>query len=712
VPGPGNPAEAEDAGEIGPEASAAPDDSHTIHGTVALAESGGCLVDPDGGVRCWGRLAAVPSGEEEYASGTPLVVPGVADAVETAVGSVHACARTAAGRVLCWGGNSEGQLGDGTTDDRREAVAALGLEDAVDLAAGGYATCAVRAGGAVLCWGRRTDGPTRAGRFAAALEPTEVPDVQDGVEVALSNLGLGCVRHRDGRVACWTRSGPTTLTAVPELVDTTRVAAAGNTACAVARDGTVRCWGEALDFNETSTEPWAIPRPIAEFPPATQLAMGWRHVCVVTTASGVFCVGRDRAGELGLGEVEREAVVHGPVADLAEVVDLAAGPERTCARRRDGAVLCWGMRDEAPPSLLGDGALVFRSAPAPVPGLTETHALAAGMAHACAASGDDGRVFCWGANTDGQLGDGTREDRARPVPVEGVAGVRELAVSQSYSCARLAEGSVTCWGAAGAAGDAVRPGASPAPAPVAGLADTRAITAGRQLACALGADAAVRCWGAVVSSRGDAREGVVDVPELAGATSIRSDYGEVCGVLDGGRATCVLFGFDGDRSVHRIRGVQGLSTLAGELQAGCGVQRDGRVACWGLTRQSLRDLDGVVAVERALNNVCLLTADGVVHCWGSNATGQLGRLTTGLCAEESYETDDVTEWACDEDPAPATGLPAVDQVAMGDDFACARARDGTVWCWGNGRRGQLGDGVAEVATQPVLIAPALPDATD
>ncbi len=703
--GPESPADAEATAAE----AAIPDETGTAlsipaHGSVALGDDGGCLVDAGGGVRCWGRFHGVPLDEDEPASGVPLPVPGVAGAVEVAVGAGHACARTESGRVRCWGDNYEGQLGDGTHDRRVGAMQARGIDDAVDITAAGYATCAVRADGSVSCWGRRADGPARAGSFACAPEPLAVPGVRDAVEVAISSLALGCVRTRDGRVQCWSED-MTAGEPSAEPRDVVRVAVAGRSICALVRDGSVWCWGNALNFSDGTPEPLGEPRRLEEVPPATSLALWWTHACFVVDAGAVYCMGRNRVGELGTGSTTAEGLDRGRVVDLADAVDLAAGPEQTCARRRDGSVSCWGARGEDPPSLLGDGALVFRSAAKAVEGLADVRQLRAGRAHACAATGDDGLVWCWGANEEGQLGDGTREDKARPVRVEGLAGVRGLALGPGHSCALLGDGGVSCWGGPGSYGGAPPERLVPRPTPVAGVSDVRAVAGGQEITCAVSAEGTVRCWTPGVPVDGGAIQGVVVVPELAGATALRADRRQACGLVGGGRVTCVRFGFDGERKVEQARRAQGLSAFAGAPDAWCGIRPDRRVGCWNVTATVVGGLEEVTGIEKGLNNFCAVTADGAVRCWGDNETGQLGRELTGTCTEESYETDDVREWPCDNDPGPVTGLPPASAVAMADDFACARLRDGGVWCWGNGRRGQLGDGVSEISARPVPIGP-------
>jgi len=288
--------------------------------------------------------------------------------------------------------------------------------------------------------------------------------------------------------------------------------------------------------------------------------------------------------------------------------------------------------------------------------------------------------------------------------VEGLSGVRGLALGPGHTCALLADGGVSCWGGAGSYYGDPPESLVPQPTPVEGLSGVRAIAGGQGITCALAGDGTVHCCSPGARGEGGAIRGVLAVPELKGATTIRADSNVACGLVSGGRVTCVQFGFEGEREVVRVRGVDGLAAFAGEPGSGCGIRRDGRVTCWNVAVWVVAGLEGVTAIEKGLNNLCALTGDGAVQCWGSNEVGQLGREPGETCTEESYETDDVREWSCDDDAGPVTGLPAAGEVAMGEDFACARLRDGGVWCWGNGRRGQLGDGVAEVSPRPVPTA--------
>jgi alpha-tubulin suppressor-like RCC1 family protein len=225
------------------------------------------------------------------------------------------------------------------------------------------------------------------------------------------------------------------------------------------------------------------------------------------------------------------------IADLpSAIVEIAIGWGHACARADNGSVWCWGRNDHG---TLGDGSAVFfATLPVEVRGLGQNVVqLASNASHTCARK-DDGTLWCWGSNYEGQLGDGTTTDRAMPVQVQLPTRVRQVAVSsEDRTCAVLDDGTAWCWGN----NDGCELGdcngfRSSVPVQISGLSSVASISAGDTHTCALTSDGAIWCWGD--NSDGELGNGTRDV--AVGTKPVRAAvpgtvFVEVCA---GPGATC------------------------------------------------------------------------------------------------------------------------------------------------------------------------------
>jgi alpha-tubulin suppressor-like RCC1 family protein len=150
------------------------------------------------------------------------------------------------------------------------------------------------------------------------------------------------------------------------------------------------------------------------------VSAGLAHSCALTTDGAVWCWGRNDSGQVGDSS---RAASTGPVrlrfGSAPRIVQLVSGAAHNCALDASGRVWCWGRNTRG---AVGDGTTTSRLAPTRVPLPGGAAAVAAGTAHSCATL-VDGRTFCWGDNADGQIGDGTRAPRLTPARVRySVAG--------------------------------------------------------------------------------------------------------------------------------------------------------------------------------------------------------------------------------------------------------------------------------------------------
>jgi alpha-tubulin suppressor-like RCC1 family protein len=403
----------------------------------------------------------------------------------------------------------------------------------------------------------------------------------------------------------------------------------------------------------------------------TKVSLGMHHTCGLRSDRTLWCWGSHTSGQLGHGVDIEEA----QEPELAPVqvrqaggtgdshwddwIDVSAGLRHTCGLRANGTLWCWG---DGSSGRLGKGGAGSEPAPVRVVAAEELPeepwsdwtAVWAGDLHTCGRR-QDGSLWCWGWRSQGQLGNGisgdpTLEGRSTPALVlaagEEVGGDgwddwHHAAGGELHTCGRREDGSLWCWGLSGFGrlGDGVADGFVHAtPVQVVAAEETNGpawddwleVTAAQDSTCARRLNRTVWCWG-------------------------RRLWGLLGDGLDG----------SGDEDSHRDTPIQ-------VLQADASAGGDG----WSdWTR-----------VQAGTSHVCGVRAEGSLWCWGLGEHGRLGvgdspaqRVTPGQVLQ-SGEAPDGEAWHDWTD------------VALGYQHTCGLRQDGSLWCWGDGGHGQLGDG--------------------
>jgi len=323
----------------------------------------------------------------------------------------------------------------------------------------------------------------------------------------------------------------------------------------------------------------------------SRLALAEEHTCALSDGI-VRCWGLNRNGEVGDGTMMPRfspTVVPG-LEGVREITcngafDLGAGTRgsHTCARLDDGTVRCWG------PNINGQGeqgTTVSRSlSPVHIEGLSNIAQLAAGEWHTCARR-TDGAVLCWGDNGSGALGVGTPDRRDTPDFVPDLEGVVELAAGAGFTCARKEDGTVVCWGSnvAGQLGDGTTTD-RPWPAPVIGLQRVVRISAIWGGVCALSDEGEIRCWGnnGIGQLFGPAAPQVVPTPTHFGtqkpASDVSAGFQRTCALLVDESVQCL--GYDQTPTPLASVGASFVEVNAGGGEHGCAFTTDGALWCWG-----------------------------------------------------------------------------------------------------------------------------------
>jgi alpha-tubulin suppressor-like RCC1 family protein len=223
---------------------------------IAAGAYHNCAVLVDGGVQCWGQNTV---GQLAYVLGTQVIVtfPSVingnpGNAVAVTAGFEHSCVLLATGSVLCFGRNTEGQLGNnGGGVNTNTPVTVSGITNAVAIAAGNFHTCALLATREVVCWGRGDEGQLGNGGNADVAAPVDVTGTEDAVGITAGGFHT-CLRTSSSAVRCWGRgdlgqvgNGIFANRNTPQAVGVSAIAldAGRSHNCAVLPDGSVQCWG-------------------------------------------------------------------------------------------------------------------------------------------------------------------------------------------------------------------------------------------------------------------------------------------------------------------------------------------------------------------------------------------------------------------------------------------------------------------------------------
>jgi alpha-tubulin suppressor-like RCC1 family protein len=351
--------------------------------------------------------------------------------VQVDVGYLNTCAVRSDGALYCWGDNTFGQLGRSESGPVLVPTRFPGVSHVRGVAVGYLHICVLRDDGQVDCWGY--NGYRALGCETATLEAQHCTPLAAGsgaVEIGSANTHT-CVRLANGGVKCWGRGdfgqlgdnkgSPSSATPVSAVgINSAKGLSVGMWHVAVLLDDArVKIWGNN-DYGQLgngSLELARIPIPVEGLPgPAAQLGgTGCTHTCVLVQDWSLWCFGDNRSGQIGPTAPNPSLTPVQVIAAGGNVRAVTTGADFTCVRTVESGVRCWGHNSLGN---LGNGTFEDSAEPVAVqlPAGTSIRSVVAEYGHACALD-EGGRIWCWGDNHTGQLGDGTTDTLGFPVEV-------------------------------------------------------------------------------------------------------------------------------------------------------------------------------------------------------------------------------------------------------------------------------------------------------
>lgn len=680
-----------------------------------LSTSDSCAVLVDGTVRCWH-----PSGWPDPS----MAVKGLTQVSTLAGSASHECALRIDGTVWCWGSSNQyWQLGGPSQNaDTRVPQQVPGIANAVAVSVGGPRSCAVLVDGSVNCWGywpAVSDG---------RLPPTTVGGLPPVAQMSLSE-SHACATSTDADVWCWGSNGAgqlgtgtTTDSAAPVQVTglgaVRSVSVAPEVSCAVLTDDTLWCWGNN-SWNQLGTgdnKSSLVPRRAVLVPPATSISVAQSHACALLADGRSLCWGDNLGSRLGGG---KDKPVNKPVEVVGGfgAVQISASAETTCARFADLTVKCWGMGYRRPRG----GHEAWNAPVRAAIGATRDIAAGGSIFHGHSCTVIKGRVWCWGANRGGQLGNGNHRGSATPVKVEGITNAKSVTSGAGHSCAVLRDGSMKCWGrnGQGQLGIGSRKwslfGLATAQ-PVPRLRDVLSASAGGAHTCALLKDGRVMCWGENYEGaigQGKAKR-VLAPRALPGvSTAVQVSSGDLFTVVRLANGDVMRVGYTFFKEVEpglwrdiytripeTVPGIHDAVDVSAGMFA-CVRRSSGAVSSWGdivgdYANKELHTGRPVTIagwkkardVAVGMGFACAALRGGRVQCFGAGWRGQLGN---GASVSSRLVR------------VPVNGLRRVRTVSASGSAACAVTRSGSTYCWGDNSTGQLGVPRLRWDYRPVVV---------
>lgn len=649
-------------------------------------------------------------------------------------GYEHSCGILTSGVLKCWGANTYGQLGDGTTIDKSSPTTIDSGTSYSIVSAAGFRTCGVTTSGVLKCWGWNAFSQVGDGTATNRLSPTIIDSGVSYLTVSVGPVHACAITSASG-LKCWGNNAngqlgdfTTTTRSTPVVVDNaytySQISIGLNHSCGI-KLGSLYCWGYNHKGQLGTGNTTSLLGPSTSIGSGfSKISAGYNRTCAIQSGT-LKCWGQNSYGELG----------NGTYSDSLSLVTIdggntyseisAKGDYSTCAITTTGVAKCWGDNFNSQLGL-ADPFSVTTWMPISISDTDAYSLIETALSHTCGVTAA-GALKCWGSNTKGQIGNSKVAQHKLPVVVRATNDILDLAYSlyypaYSHTCGINTLGELYCFGrnGFGELGDGTTTFRTQPLEIDVGVSYSK-ISVARddnqaEHTCGITTSGVLKCWG--WNSFGQLGLGHVTSKSVPFVVDGGTTYSHIstgglhsCGITSAGILKCwgySSYGQVGDTTFSQRNSpvvidsgttYTGLSVSANHS---CGITSGGVLKCWGsnqygqigdgtaVNRSSPVVVDSGVnylSVSTGRNHTCAIRSGAILKCWGYNFYGQIG---IGSTVQQNL-------------PVVVDSGVSYSSVYASTIHTCGITSAGSVKCWGANGFGNLGDGTTTNHSSPAVV---------